>query len=409
MNYKLHTLPNGIRLVHKAGKGEVFHCGLMINAGSRDESLSELGIAHLIEHTIFKGTKKRKAYHILSRLENIGGELNAYTSKEETCIYASILPVYFERAIELFADIIQNSVFPIHEIEKEKEVIIDELNSYLDNPLEQIHDEIEDLVFEGHPLGRNILGTEESLKTLNRNKIIAFKNRNYTTDEMVICTLGNLKFETIVKITERLFGQFPSTKRLHSRKEFKKYIPKNISKELKLHQAHCIIANEAYGRNHPLKAELILLNNILGGPGLNSRLNMGIREKYGFCYNIESNYNQFAETGIFTVYMGTEFSSIDKTQQLVLKELQKLRNQKLGTMQLHFAKKQIIGQLAIAQESNINELLSFGKSILSFNKVDSISKIHKKFESITADKIQEVANEIFTENKLSSILYTSSE
>lgn len=407
MNYKLHTFPNGIRLVHKPSKGEVFHCGLMINAGSRDESLSEFGVAHLIEHTIFKGTKKRKAYHILSRLENIGGELNAYTSKEETCIYASILPIYLERAIELFADVIQNSVFPIHEIEKEKEVIIDELNSYLDNPLEQIHDEIEDLVFEGHPLGRNILGTEHSLKKLNRSKIIGFKNRNYTTDEMVVCTLGNINFDSVVKIINRYFGQIPETKRVHLRRDFKKYIPKNVSKELNLHQAHCVIANQAYGRNHPLKAELILLNNILGGPGLNSRLNMGIREKYGFCYNIESNYNQFAETGIFTVYMGTEFASMEKTQLLVLKELKKLRDQKLGTLQLHFAKKQIIGQLAIAQESNINELLSFGKSILSFNKVDSISKIHKKFESITADKIQDVANEIFDKNKLSTILYTN--
>jgi predicted Zn-dependent peptidase len=405
MIYQRHRLENGIRIIHKEVKNQVAHCGVIINTGSRDELEQEQGIAHFIEHTIFKGTKKRKAYHILSRLENVGGELNAYTTKEETCIYASFLHPYYERSIELFADISQNSVFPQAEIEKEKEVIIDEINSYRDNPAEEIFDEIEDMVFAGHPLGRNILGTKELVRSFTRKNIFRFMKRTFNTEEIVICSVGNIEFSKLVRLAEKYFGHIKPNPRTFQRHKFDQYQPKTQSFDKGMYQAHCIIANQAYSRTDKKRTALVLLNNILGGPGLNTRLNMGIREKYGFCYNIESNYTMYSDTGILSIYLGTDFNYLEKTIKLVLRELKKLREQKLGSLQLHRAKQQLIGQIAISQESNVNELLSIGKSVLAYDKVDSIESIIEEINAIEAVELLEIANEIFDPKQLSTLIY----
>jgi predicted Zn-dependent peptidase len=405
MAYYRHTLNNGIRLIHKTVSNGVAHCGIMINTGSRDEKENEQGLTHFIEHTIFKGTKRRKSYHILSRLENIGGEINAYTTKEEICVYASFLPKYYDRTLELFSDIFNNSTFPSHEIDKEKEVIIDEINSYKDNPFEEIYDEIEDIVFEGHSLGRNILGTEELVRGYTKKDITSFIYEKFNTNETVICSVGNFDFNDYIKLCEKYFGSYKSNNRNFKRKEFRKYNPKTIIQPKGLHQAHCIIANKAYSALDEKRTALTLLNNILGGPGLNTRLNMGIREKYGFCYNIESNYSPFSDTGIISIYLGTDFSSLERTLQLTHKELDKLKNKKLGSLQLHRAKQQLIGQIAISQESNINELLSMGKSILVYDKIEPIEVINQEIEAVTSEQLISIAKEVFDKDKLSMLIY----
>ena len=405
MEYQRHTLSNGIRIIHKPVKNQVAHCGVIINTGSRDEMKNEQGIAHFIEHTIFKGTQKRKAFHILSRLENVGGELNAYTTKEETCIYASFLSPYYERSMELFADISLNSIFPKAEIEKEKEVVIDEINSYRDNPAEEIFDEIEDQVFAGHSLGRNILGTKELVRSFSRQNIFRFIKRTFNTEETVICSVGDIDFNKLIRLSEKYFGHAKANPRSFKRPKFNSYIPKTQNFDKGMYQAHCIIANEAYDRQDKRRAPLILLNNILGGPGLNTRLNMGIREKYGFCYNIESNYTMYSDTGILSIYLGTDFDYLEKTIKLAHKELKKLREQKLGSLQLQRAKQQMIGQIAISQESNVNELLSIGKSVLAYDKVESIEQILKEIEGINAEQLLEAANEVFDPKQLSLLIY----
>ncbi len=405
MEYQRHTLKNGIRLIHKPVNNIVAHCALMVNTGSRDEKENEQGMAHFIEHTIFKGTTKRKSFHILSNLENVGGEINAFTTKEETCIYASFLPQYYNRTVELFSDISLHSQFPKKEIDKEKDIIIDEINSYRDNPAEEIFDEIEDIVYKGHPMGRNILGTKELVKSYQREDILRFVFNNFHTDETVICSVGNFDFKEFVAICEKHFGEAPTRLRNFERSKFSNYKPSNKIRKKPVHQAHCIIANEAYSAQDKNRNKLIFLNNILGGPGLNTRLNMGIREKYGFCYNIESNYTPYSDTGILSIYLGTDFAYLERTIKLTHKELAKLRNNKLGSLQLQRAKQQLIGQIAIAQESNVNELLSIGKSILVYDKVDSIDLMNKEIEEIKSEEILEIANEVFDPNKLSSLIY----
>lgn len=405
MEYLRHTLPNGIRIIHKVVSQQVAHCALMINTGSRDETKNEQGLAHFIEHTIFKGTKRRKSFHILSRMENVGGEINAYTTKEEICIYASFLPQYYGRALELFSDISLRSSFPKKEMEKEKEVVLDEINSYRDNPSEEIFDEIEELVFQNHPLGRNILGTEHLVKSFEKEDILNFAKNNIHTDEAVICSVGNFDFKKLVQLCDKYFGAIPERLRTKKRQKFENYQPQERYEEKGQYQAHCVIANEAYSSEDKRKTALALLNNILGGPGLNTRLNMGIREKYGFCYNIESSYSPFSDTGLFSIYLGTDFSYLNRTIQLTHKELKKLREKPLGSLQLQRAKQQLIGQIAIGQESNVNELLGMARSVLSYDKVDSIEDIYKEIEQTNAKELQDIANEIFRKDKLSMLVY----
>ncbi len=403
--YQYFTLGNGIRVIHRYNDNNVAHCGIIINTGARDETEAENGMAHFIEHVIFKGTKKRKAFHVLSRLENIGADLNAFTSKEETCIYASFLNKYYDRTLELISDITFNSSFPEKEIEKEKDVVLDEINSYKDNPAEEIFDEFEDVVFKGHPLGRNILGKIKTLKTFDRDKIKTFIANNYHTDEMVICSVGKINFNNLIRIINKYFGDIPKSIRPNKRNAFNEYnaVRKEFFKGI--YQSHCIIGNIAFKRSDPLKTAMFLLTNILGGPGLNSRLNLGLREKHGLSYNIESNYTTYSDTGVFNIYLGTEKEFLEKSISLVQKELKRLQEKKLGVLQLHIAKQQFIGQLAISYESKLNELLSIGKSYLSNNKVDTLNLINQRIENITAETLIEIANKIFDREQLSTLIY----
>jgi predicted Zn-dependent peptidase len=405
MIYQYARLNNNIRIVHRETNGSVSHCGVVVNAGSRDETPDENGLAHFIEHIIFKGTKNRKAYHILSRLENVGGDLNAYTAKEETFIYASFLNQHYERSLELFADILFNSTFPEKEIQKEKDVVLDEINSYKDSPSELIFDEFEEALFKGHPIGGNILGSPDAVKSFNMEGIVRFIQRNYLTDRIVIASVGNISMEKLVALAERYFGNIPATSSENQRKKFKKYHPENKTELKSNFQVHCILGNVAYSLKDERRTAMALLNNILGGPGMNSRLNLNIRERYGYCYNIESHFQPYSDTGYFNIYLGTDNGYLEKSIQLIYKELKALRENPLGTLQLHRAKLQIVGQLAISLESSLNEMISIGKSHLFFDEVDTFETIQKKIDSITTQDLQEVANEIFRPEQFSMLTY----
>ncbi len=405
MEYLSIDLPNGIRIVHKPVTAMVAHCGITINAGSRDELANEHGLAHFIEHTIFKGTKKRHSHHVLSYMENVGGEINAYTTKEETCIYGSFTHNHYERWFNLLSDIIFNSTFPERELEKEKEIIIDEINSYKDNPSEQIYDDFEDLIFRGHPLGRGILGTPQKLKSFTRESILGFMERHYLLSEMVISSVGQIPFNKLILLVEKYFGQVETSHKGQVRKRVEGYVVENKMVKRRNHQSHCIIGGTAFEATHAKKTALILLNNVLGGPGLNSRLNLSVREKNGYCYNIDSHYHPFTDTGIFCIYFGTDADYLEKTLDLVHKELKKFRQFTLGTLQLKRAKQQLLGQVAISLESNLNEMLSLGKSTLIYNRIDTIEEINRKIEAVTAKELLEVANEIFDPHRLSVLSY----
>ena len=406
-DYQIHTFNNGLRLVHQQVNHDsaVGHLGLIINTGSRDELKKENGLAHFIEHVIFKGTKKRKAFHVLSRLEDVGAEINAYTSKEETVIQAAFLNQHYERSLELIADIIINSTFPQKELDKEKEVVIDEINSYKDSPADQIFDDFDLLLFPKHPLGLDILGTKSRVRKFTQKDVFQFIQKHYVASEMVLSSVGNIPLEEIITLTEKYFSGLSSKCKSKKRIAPPAYEAVEINKKKRVYQAHCMIGNRAYSIQEDKRAAFSLLNNYLGGPGLNSRLNLGIREKYGFTYNLESNYTAMSDTGQFSVYLGTDHQYLEKTIKLVHKELQLLRDVKLGPVQLRKAKQQIIGQIAISEESNANKMLNNGRSLLSFNKISGLDAINKKLNSVTAEMIQEVANEIFEPKKLSMLIY----
>lgn len=403
--YEYHTLDNGIRIIHKQTEGKVAHLGLVINTGSRDEKDYEHGMAHLIEHVIFKGTKKRKAYHVISRLEDVGGEIDAFTTKEETCITSAFLVEYYQRSLELFADIIFNSTFPVKEIEKEKEVIYEEINSYKDNPAELIFDDFENLIFKGHPIGRSILGEPQQLAKYTRNDILKFIQNNYNTDQMVLCSVGDIPFKSVIKWGEKYFGQFPKNIRENQRKILNGYKAIDHTVEMDNYQAHCILGNRAYDISSKKRLPLELINNILGGPGMNSRLNLALRERHGFAYNIESFYSAYTDTGVVGIYFGTEEEKIERSLKIIKSEIKKLQATKLGIMQLERAKKQMIGQIAISSESKSNLLVNIGRSYLLFDKVDPLEKVYEKINKLNAGELADVANEVLNFDDLSMLIY----
>ncbi|MDE5639655.1 MAG: insulinase family protein [Odoribacter sp.] len=403
--YQTYILKNGLKVIHEEAPTKGAYCGLIINAGSRDELPGETGIAHFIEHVIFKGTGKRKAYHILSRLEDVGGELNAYTTKEDTCIYASFLPGDYERALELFADIVFNSVFPAREIEKEKDVVIDEINSYKDSPGELIFDDFEELVYKDEPIGRNILGTEEAVRRFDRNQILTFVSRNYKPQRMVISSVGNIRFEKLVRFVEKYFGGIPGDASQAERKKPALYVPRQKVIAKGTHQNHCIIGNVAYDYRDGRRLPLSLLVDVLGGSGMNSRLNLNIREKYGLAYNIEAAYTPYSDTGLFTVYFGCDAIDLEKCLKLCRREMEGLYREPMGQVQLRKAQAQAIGQLTLSADNHENTMLSIGKSFLIYDKVDSIESLCQKIKAIDAQALQRIAAEIFDAGKQSVLIY----
>ena len=404
-DFLTHTLKNGIRLIHKPTDSPVGHLGILINTGSRDEEEHEHGLAHFIEHSVFKGTKKRKAFHILSRIEDGGGELNAYTTKEETALFSTFLAEFYDRTAELLSDILFNSIYPERELQREKEVVNEEINSYKDSPSELIFDDFEELVFHGHPIARNILGTRKNLQNFNRESIFRFIENNYHTDQMVIGSVGKINFAHLVNLTEKYFGEAESKRRKNGRHRFEHYMPGNRIVQKNTFQAHCVMGNIAYDFAHPKRIAMVLLNNIIGGQAMNSRLNLALRERKGMAYNIESGYSAYSDTGLFNVYFGTDHENLAKATDLVLKEFKLLRNKKLGSVQLKKAQKQLIGQIAISTENREDLMLTIAKSFLVYNKVDPMRVIFQKIEAITADDLLEVANEVLDEKQMSKIIY----
>jgi predicted Zn-dependent peptidase len=405
MELLFDTLKNGIRLVHHRLPGIVAHCGLVINTGSRDESLTEHGIAHFIEHMLFKGTKKRRAYYILSRLEDVGGELNAYTTKEETAVHASFIKEDYERAVEIIYDIAFNSLFSEKEIAKEKDVVIEEINSYLDNPAELIFDDFEELIFADQPIGHNILGTESSVKSFTHEKLSGFISRNYNTDQMVFCSVGNIPDEKVLRLFRKYFEAVPLNKRDKRESAPFKYNPSRVEKKMDTFQNHCIIGNVAYDLMDEKRLGMFLLNNILGGQGMNSRLNMSLREKNGLAYNVESSYNPYCDTGAFSIYFGTDTQHLERSLRITLSELTRLRTVKMGTVQLSKAKNQIKGYLARGYENHENLMLSQGKSLLVFGRIESLEETCNKIDKITSSELLVAANEIFEPGRLSTLIY----
>ena len=394
-----------MRLIHNYVPNKAAYCGLIINVGSRDEQAGEFGMAHFIEHVIFKGTEKRKAYHILSRLEDVGGELNAYTTKEDTCVYATFMAKDYERALELFADIVFHSVFPEKEIEKEKDVVLDEINSYKDNPGELIFDDFEELVYSGYPIGRNILGDEASVEQISREMVLDFVRRNYFPNRMVISSVGDIAFDKLVRLVEKYFAGYESGPSLQTRVKPEIYTPRFVELDKDTHQCHCIIGNIAYDYTQDNRLALSLLINLLGGAGMNTRLNFNIRERHGLAYNIEASYTPYSDTGIAMIYFGCDPEHAEWCLSLCKKEMRSLYEEKLGPVQLKRAKAQMVGQLAISSENYENLMLSIGKSFLIYDKVDSLEDIYTQVDEITSEVLLQVAKDIFDIEKQSILLY----
>ena len=405
MDYQVHSLQNGIRVLHKPTPSNISHACIIINAGSRDEGDSKDGLAHFIEHLLFKKTEKRNTNQILNRLELVGADLNAYTTKEYTCVHASFLKPHLERSLDLFEDIVFHSVFPEEEMVKEKEVILDEISSYHDQPDEAINDDFEDLLFEGHTLGRNILGTSESVQGFTQKDIHDFIRLNYRTDEIIIGVCGDYDFKNVIRVVEKLFEKITPNKKERKRTPINNYSSKQLRFSKPINQSHCVMGNRSYAMHHPDKVGFLLLNNILGGTGMSSRLNLEIREKYGIAYTIESNYTPMSDTGIFSIYLGTDAEKMPRALKLVERELKKLRDQRLGPLQLHQAKQKFIGQIALGEENRMGLIISMSKSLLDYGKVDSLEEVFGKINSVSSSQLLSIANQMFDPCSLSRLIF----
>lgn len=405
MYYFSHILPNGLRMVHLPMESPVSYCGFAVNAGTRDEEANEFGLAHFVEHMMFKGTEKRKAWHILNRMENVGGELNAYTTKEETFVYSIFMEEHYQRAFELLTDLIFHSQFPQQEIEKEVDVILDEINSYEDSPSELIFDEFENQLFHGHALGHNILGDEASLLTFNSESGRSFMRRFYAPENMVFFSMGRIDFNRIVKMAESLLSDisFPVATRNRVAPEAIQPCAKQVHKDT--HQAHVLIGSRAYSMHDEKRIPLFLLNNVLGGPGMNNRLNVSLREKHGLVYNVESNVTSYTDTGLASIYFGTDPKNMEKALKLVHKELDKIRTDGLSASQLAAAKKQVIGQMGVSGDNKEGLFLGLGKSYLHYNCYDTLPEVFARVEALTTDDIRTVANEVYAPERLFSLIY----
>jgi len=405
MTYNIHTLPNGLRIIHAPNQSAVAYCGFAVDAGTRDEADNEQGMAHFVEHLLFKGTKKRHAWHILNRMEHVGGDLNAYTNKEETIVYSAFLAEHFPRAVELLSDIVFHSTFPQHEIDKEVEVIIDEIQSYEDSPSELIFDDFEELLFPNHPLGRNILGKPDLLHQFKSEDALRFTSRYYRPENMIFFVQGNVDFKRVVRLVEKSTADLTSNIGTYTRKHPDIYIPQNLTLHRDTHQAHVMIGSRGYDAHNEKRTALYLLNNILGGPGMNSRLNVSLRERSGLVYNVEANLTSYTDTGVFCIYFGTEHDDVDRCMRLVKKELKKLCDKPLSIAQLAAAKKQIIGQIGVARDNAESTALGMAKTFLHYNKMDDPQEVFQRIEALTSKELWEVSNEMFAENQLSTLFY----
>ncbi len=400
-----HQLKNGIRLIHRPGNSEVAHFGLIVHTGTRDERPEEHGLAHFMEHMFFKGTPKKSAYQIISRLEDVGGEINAYTTKEETALFASFLKQDYKNAIELIQDIFLHSSFPEKERDKEAEVILNEIQGYDDSPSELIFDRAEELLFPDHSIGRNILGTEASLNSLRNGVLEKFQSENYATDEIVLSSVGNIPFKDLLHTAEKYFGAIPQKSRTRTRFQPGAASAKKIVEKRNTFQKHCIMIGEAYALPDKKRLQLYLLNNILGGPGMNSKLNMALRERRGYSYSAESHYSPYSDTGAMMIYFSCDAERFDQSLQVTREEIRKLRTKLIKDKRLVNARKQLIGQLAISHENNEHRMLTTGKSFMIFDRVDTLETTRLKLEEISAEMLLETANEILDPRNLNTLIF----
>ena len=406
-DYELFTLPNGIRIVHKhVAHTKVVHCGFVLDIGSRDENEANQGIAHFWEHMAFKGTKKRRAFHILNKLDAVGGELNAYTTKEKITFYASVLDVYFEKAFDLLADITFNSVFPERQIERERQVILEEMAMYLDSPEDAIQDEFDNVIFANHPLGMNILGRDKTIGSFRKADFDNFIKENIDTERIVFTCVGNLPMKKVVKMAEKYLADIPRMSSQRNRVIFDTYLPETKRVTRNMSQSLCAMGRPAYAFEDKNRLPFFMLVNALGGPAMSSRLNLALREKHGYVYSIDAHYSSFSDTGLFSIHFGTEPKQLMKSITLVKKELKRLRTSPMGTRQLHVAKEQLMGQMAMSEENNASLMLMMGKSLINSDKIESIEEVFNQIEKITAGQLQNIANEMFDDNMLSYLTFS---
>jgi predicted Zn-dependent peptidase len=399
------TLSNGIRVMHhRVASTKIVHCGIMLDIGSRDETASNQGIAHFWEHMAFKGTRKRKAFHIVNRLESLGGELNAFTDKEKILFYASLRDDFYERAVELLTDITFESVFPQAQIDRERNVILEEMSMYLDDPEDSLNDEFDSVVFGSHPLGMNILGTEKTVRNFKRRDFRQFIKENLDTRRVVFASVGNISVTKAVKIAESYLGKIPRIISRKKRKPFTGYKAREIVMKRDIKQARVAIGRTSYKLNDDRRAPFYMLTNILGGTGLNSRLNMALREKHGYVYSVGAQYIPYTDVGLFAISFGTEPSQMKKSVELVNQELRKLRDDRMGVKQLAAAKEQIMGSIAMSEENNQNFMVTMARSVLDQDCITPLEEVFDKIRSTSSQKLQQLANEMFVDDKMSFLL-----
>lgn len=447
MKYNTYTLDNGLRIIHLPSDSQVVYCGYQINAGTRNEEPGEEGLAHFCEHVTFKGTERRKAWHILNCLESVGGDLNAYTNKEGTVYYSAILKEHIARAVDLLSDIVFHSVYPQAEIDKEVEVICDEIESYNDSPAELIYDEFENILFKGSPLGHNILGTAEQVRAFKTEDALRFTQKLYRPDNAIFFAYGDIDFKKLVKLIQKALGECPKGRELACSTDCKsaetpteeritegtptgetpteemeagdanhkvqsskfnvqsKVAGQTIVMQKNTHQAHVMIGTRAYDVNDDRRMPLYLLNNMLGGPGMNAKLNLALREHNGLVYTVESTMVAYGDTGTWSIYFGCDEHDVKRCLSLVRKELDKFMQKPLSDAQLKAAKKQIKGQIGVACDNRENFALDFGKSFLHYGWEKNVDRLYEQVDEITAAQIQAVAQELFDKDRLTTLIF----
>ena len=428
MKYNTYTLDNGLRIIHLPSDSQVVYCGYQINAGTRNEEPGEEGLAHFCEHVTFKGTERRKAWHILNCLESVGGDLNAYTNKEGTVYYSAILKEHIARAVDLLSDIVFHSVYPQAEIDKEVEVICDEIESYNDSPAELIYDEFENILFKGSPLGHNILGTAEQVRSFTTEDALRFTRKLYRPDNAIFFAYGDIDFKKLVKLLKTLNFEHGTLNFMNSKTsetptaemeaddanhkvQSSKF---NVQSKVEgqtivmlknTHQAHVMIGTRAYDVNDDRRMPLYLLNNMLGGPGMNAKLNLALREHNGLVYTVESTMVAYGDTGTWSIYFGCDEHDVKRCLRLVRKELDKFMQKPLSDAQLKAAKKQIKGQIGVACDNRENFALDFGKSFLHYGWEKNVDRLYEQVDEITAAQIQAVAQELFNKDRLTTLIF----
>lgn len=401
--YNTTTLSNGLRIIHLPSSSSVVYCGIGINAGARQEAVGEEGVAHFCEHVSFKGTKHRSAIQILNCLESVGGDLNAFTNKEDTVFYAAILKEHLNRAVDLLTDIVFNSEYPEQEIAHEVDVICDEIESYNDSPAELIYDEFENMLFKGHPLGHNILGTRERVKTFTSEHARRFTQRYYRPENAIFFAYGNVDFGKLVRLLEV---------REMQDKHIAIVEPTNYSLTSNLspltsenhHQAHVMLGSRTFGYDDERRLPLYLLNNILGGPGMNARLNLSLRERHGLVYTVESAMASYSDTGCWSVYFGCDHHDVQRCIRLVRRELDRMMQHAMNDRQLVAAKRQLKGQIAIACDNREQYALDFAKNFLHYGRERDIDDLLSRIDAITSQQIQDVAQQVFAPDQMKSLI-----